>query len=120
MQAPAVGKPLELVPAAEVELHLRDRPDQLAHDLGDEDLAAFRLARYARRDVDRRAEDIAAFLHDLAGVEADPDAQLALWILLAVLGDRLLDVKRALDTMPGGSEADHETIAEAFDPAAGV
>src|SRR5207247_5738073 len=73
-----------------------------------------------RRDVDRRAEDVAALLDHLARVETDADPQLALRVLLAVLGDRLLDVERAFDAVTRGAEADHEAVAEALDPPARV
>ena len=120
VQTPSVWESLQLVTAAELELHLRYRADELAHDLRDQDLAALGLAGDASRHVDRGAEDIARFLHHLAGVDPDPDAQLSLGVLLAVLGDRLLDVQRALDAMPRGAEADHETVAETLDPSACV
>ena len=120
MQPPAVGKSLQLVAAAKIELHLGDRADQLADDLGDQDLPAFRLPGDARRHVDRGAEDVARLLDDLAGVEADADTELALRILLAVSRDRLLDVERALDAVPGRAEADHEAVAETLDAPARV
>src|SRR5207253_6577411 len=69
-----------------------------------------------RRDVDRRAEDVARLLDNFAGIEADADAQLSLRILLAVLRDRALDVDCALHTMARRAEADHEAVAKAFDP----
>lgn len=99
MQPPSVGESPELVAAAVVELHLRYRADELAHDLRDEDLSTLGLAGHPRGDVDRGAEDVAAFLDHLPGVETDAYAQLALRVVLAVLGDRLLDVERALDAV---------------------
>src|SRR5207302_2599380 len=120
VQPPAVGESLQLVPAAEVELHLRDRSDQLAHDLGNQDLAALGLARDAGRDVDGGAENVAGLLDHLTGVEADADAQLPFGVLFAVLADRLLDVERALDAVARRAEADHETVAETLDPASRV
>jgi len=120
VQPPAVGEALELVPPAKLELHLRDRADELAHDLRDQDLAAFRLARHAGCDVDRGTEDVAALLDHLAGVEADADAELSLRVLLAVFGDRLLDVERAFHPVTRGAEADHEAVAETLDAPARV
>ena len=120
METPPVRKSLQLVAAPEIELHLGHGSDQLAHDLGNENLSALGLPGDARRDVDRRTEDVTAFLDHLAGVEADADAKLPFRIELAVVGDRLLDVQRALDAVPGGAEADHEAVAEALDPPARV
>src|SRR5205814_9105883 len=70
--------------------------------------------------VDGGAEDVAGLLDHLTRVEADADAQLPFGVLFAVLGDRLLDVKRALDAVASRAEADHETVAETLDPAARV
>ena len=100
MQSPAVGESFELVATTEIEFHLGDRAHELADDLRDENLAAFRLARHPSCHVDRRAEDVTGFLDHLARVEADANAQLALRILLAVLGNRLLDVESAFDAVP--------------------
>src|SRR5207302_1602493 len=93
----AVGESLQLVAAADRELHLGGRSDELTHDVRNEDLAAPGLAGDARRDVDRGAEDVTGLLHHFACVEADADPELALGVLLAVVADRLLDVERALD-----------------------
>src|SRR2546426_882691 len=82
--------------------------------------AAPGLAGDARRNVDRGAEDVTGLLHHLARVEADADPELALGVLLAVVGDRMLDVERALDAVTRRAEADHEAVAEALDPAPGV
>src|SRR5216684_9423926 len=118
MQPEAVRESLQLVAAAITELHLRDGPDQVADDLGDQDLAAPGLAGHARGDVDRGAEDVTRLFDDLAGVDADADLQLPLGILFAVLGDGALDLDRAFDRMPGGTEADHDAVTEALDAAA--
>jgi hypothetical protein len=120
MQAPPIGKALQLVAPAIIEDHLVDRSDQLAHDLRDEDLTAPRLTGHTGGHVDRGAEDVARFLDDLAGVEPDADPDPSLRVLLAVVGDRLLDRQRALDAMARRPEADHETVAEALDAATGV
>src|ERR1700694_4667478 len=120
VQPEAVGEALQLVTAAIAELHFCRRTDQLANDLGDEDLAALGLARHARCDVHGGAEEIARLLHHLAGVDPDADLQLALRILLAVFGDRALDSDAALDRVPAGTEADHDAVTEALDPSAGV
>ena len=120
VQPPAVGESLQLVASAKLELHLVDRADELAHDIGDENLATLRFARHPRGDVDGRAKDVAGLLDHLAGVEADADPKLSLRILLAVLRDRALDVDRALHAMARGAEADHEAVAESLDPPPGV
>ena len=101
VQPPSVGESLELVAAAKIEFHLGNRAHQLADDLRDEDLAAFRFARDSSRDVHRGAEDVTGFLNDLTRIETDANPQLALGILLAVVADGLLDVERAFDAMPG-------------------
>src|SRR6185312_1394148 len=78
------------------------------------------LARDARRHVDSGAEDVTSLLDDLAGVDADADAELALRVLLAVLGDASLDLDRAFDGVAARAEADHDAVAETLDAAAGV
>ena len=120
MQPPPVGEALQLVASSNRELHLRHGSDQLADDLRDEDLAAPGLTRNAGRDVDGSPEDVARLLHHLAGVEADADPDLSLRVLLAVRRDRRLNVERAFHAVPHGAEADHESVAEALDPAACV
>src|SRR5207244_12358561 len=110
VQPPAVGESLELVAAAKVELHLCDRADELPDDLGDQDLAAFGLARNPCRDVDGGAEDVARLLDDLARVEADADPELAFRVLLAVDGYGLLNVEPALAAVPGRAEPDQEAV----------
>ena len=120
VQAPAVGESLQLVAAADRELHLGGRSDKLTHDVRDEDLAPPGLAGDACRHVDRGAEDVTGLLHHLARVEADADPELPPGVLLAVVGDRTLDVESALDAMTRRAEADHEAVAEALDPAPGV
>src|SRR5438270_8923398 len=118
--APPVRESLELVAAADRKLHLGCRPHELAHDVGDEDLAASGLARDAGSDVDRRAEDVTGLFDHLASVEADADPELAFRVLLAVFRDCLLDVECALHAVARGAEADHESVPEPFDPAPGV
>ena len=120
MQPPAVWESLELVAAPEVELHLGGGADELADNFGNEDLSALGLSRNASRDVDRRAEDVAGFFDHLACVEADADLELPFRVLLAVFGDRALDVDRAFHAVTRRPEADHEAVAETFDPAAAV
>src|SRR6185312_4883941 len=78
------------------------------------------LARDARRHVDSGAEDVTSLLDDLAGVDADADAELALRVLLAVLGDASLDLDRAFDGVAARAEADHDAVAETLYAAAGV
>src|SRR5205814_5331606 len=65
MQTPAVGEALELEPAAEVELDLGHRPDELANDVRDEDLSTLGLAGDPGREVDRGAEDVARLFDHL-------------------------------------------------------
>ena len=120
VEAPSVGEALQLVVPAIGEVDLGHRPDQLAHDLGDEDLPALGLACDARGHVDCRAEDVARLLDDLTGIDADADPELAVWVCLAVVGDRTLDVKSALDCVPGGAEAHHHAVAQTLDATARV
>ena len=120
MQAPPVWESLELVVAAIREVDLGQWPDQLAHDLGNEDLPALGLACDARGHVDGCAEDVARLLDDLACVDADADPKLAVRVRFAVVGDRPLDVKRALDRVPARAEAHHHAVAKTFDAASRV
>src|SRR6266851_2310341 len=117
VQAEAVRESLELVTATIVELHLRDGTHQVPYDFGDQDLAALGLAGHARGHVDGGAEDVARLLDHLAGVETDADLELALRILLAVFGDSALNRDGAFDCMPARPEADHDSVAKAFDAA---
>src|SRR5260370_608982 len=106
---------LQLVVAGVGEVNVGPGPHQLANDLGNEHLPALGLARHARGHVDSRAEEVARLLDDLAGVDADADPEPAVWVRLAVVGDRSLDVERALDRVPRRAEAHHHAVAETLD-----
>ena len=73
----------------------------MADRFADQDLAALRVSRHALRRVDRCAERATAALEHLADVEADPDADVLLGMLTAVLFERLLDRDRAADRLAG-------------------
>ena len=73
VQAPPVGEALQLVGAAVGELDLGDRADQLPDDLGDEDLAAPRLAR----DRQFRAIAFPAIATGIYGYPGDAAAHIA-------------------------------------------
>ena len=75
-----------------------------------EDLARLAVGGDAGGEDDAAAEEVAAFLDRLAGVETDADADRLLALVLA-LGEGPLQLDGAFDRAADGGERGHEPIA---------
>src|SRR5262249_35983850 len=104
------GQPLELVLASRLEREARAL-EQLAGRARDEDVAGAGERRDARRRVHGDAADLSAGELDLAGVEADPDAD-------AELGDRGVHFRCRAHRPRRAVEEREEAVAGGVDLAA--
>ena len=106
---------LEPARAAFHEADGRDRPDQPADGVGDEDLARPGLAAHPRGDVDRGPDEPLLGLHGLARVDADADLDGRPIRLAGVVVRRAHDRQPALDGAARRGEHDVEAVALGLD-----
>ena len=94
---------------------------EFAHDVGGQDLPSFRLVADARRQVDRRAEEIVILGDRFARVQPDVDAERRVGVLLLMRADATLDGDGSVECCRGCRERRHDAIAGVFDlvPAVG-
>jgi hypothetical protein len=112
---PAVGEPLEPVPAPVDEGEFGPRAGQLPDDLGDQDLAALGPAGDPGRGVHRLPVEVVTLDHDLAGVDSDADLYFVARRGGVALRQADLDGPCASQRLADGGEGDHEPVAERLD-----
>jgi hypothetical protein len=110
-----LGKSLEWHRPPVHEGQAGDGSGQFLHDPGDEDLAAGGGGGDAGGGVHRLAEEVSAFIGDLAGVEADPDPELLPGVVPVVPGEPALDGHRAGQRGADRGKGEHEAVAQGLD-----
>ncbi len=89
-----------------------------AHDLGHQKLTSLRVLREARRDDDRRADELPFVRDRLAGMDADADPHWPVRVIARVGLCPAEDRRRAADRRPGVREHDIKGVAFGLDLAA--
>ena len=86
----------------------------LLHEGRHEDLAALRQARDPSRDHDVLTDQVSRVVDEhLAGVQADPDPDGAVRLLVGAGLEVLLEADREEEGLAGAPEAEHEAVAQA-------
>ena len=104
-ELPAIGEALEALAAPIDEGNCRGDPDQLSHDVGDEDLSAVGACSDASRGVDCAADRVGRRVDHLAGVDPDPHPRRR-------AGERPLGRQGEPHRLAGRTERQHQPVTE--------
>ena len=119
-EPPAVGNPLQAEAPRIPKLEIGNQTHEPADQFGHKDLAALGLACHAGGRVDRLPEDVAAVVHDLAGVDPDADADPAGRAPSSVSSSSQLQGEGEGESPAGGDEGRQKAVAERLHLPAGM